>query len=104
MRRAVRLSYIAVMATSAYVHAQHSSPPAGLSEKEKAKLQKKRASEKEIDEAYKFTLSQIPKPNNKKSILGTVCARFLKNSLRNVRFWAQSGHLPPNPLKVSNVP
>ena len=43
-----------------YLHAQHSSPPAGLSEKEKAKMQEKRASEKEIDEAYKSRLKNIP--------------------------------------------
>jgi hypothetical protein len=43
-----------------YLHAQHSSPPAGLSEKEKAKLQEKRAFEKDTDEAYKSTLRKIP--------------------------------------------
>ena len=31
-------------------------------------------------------------PNNKKSILGAVCARLLKNSRRNVRYW----HLADN--------
>jgi hypothetical protein len=42
------------------LHAQHGSPPSGLSEKEKARLQEKRAFEKDTDEAYKSTLSKIP--------------------------------------------
>ena len=49
-----------------YAHAQHSSPPAGPSEKEKAKAQEKRASEKDIDEAYKSTLKQIPDAKQQK--------------------------------------
>jgi len=47
-------------------HAQHSSPPAGPSEKEKTKAQEKRASEKDIDEAYKATLKQIPDAKQQK--------------------------------------
>ena len=47
------------------LYAQHSSPPAGMSEKEKAKLQQKRASEKDTDEAYKSTLSKIPDAKQK---------------------------------------
>ena len=48
-----------------YLHAQHSSPPAGLSEKEKAKLQEKRAFQKDTDEAYKSTISKIPDAKQK---------------------------------------
>jgi hypothetical protein len=48
-----------------YAHAQHSSAPAGPSEKEKAKAQEKRASEKDTDEAYKATLKQIPDTKQK---------------------------------------
>ena len=39
---------------------------AGPSEKEKAKAQEKRASEKETDEAYKATLSKIPDAKSQK--------------------------------------
>jgi hypothetical protein len=46
-------------------YAQHSSPPAGPSEKEKAKLQEKRAFEKDTDEAYKSTISKIPDAKQK---------------------------------------
>jgi len=49
-----------------YALAQHSSPPSGPSEKEKAKMQEKRASEKQIDEAYKDTLSKIPDAKQQK--------------------------------------
>jgi hypothetical protein len=70
MRRVLRLIYIAVMAAvlltqAPYVHAQHKSAPEGLSEKEKAKLQEKRAFEKDTDEAYKSTLSKIPDAKQK---------------------------------------
>lgn len=43
-----------------YALAQHSSLPSGPSEKEKAKMQEKKASQKEIDEAYKSTIKKIP--------------------------------------------
>ena len=49
-----------------YAHAQHSSAPAGPSEKEKAKAQEKRAFEKDTDEAYKATLSKIPDAKQQK--------------------------------------
>ena len=45
--------------------AQHGSPPAGPSEKEKAKMQEKRRLEKETDEAYRSTLSKIPDAKQK---------------------------------------
>ena len=48
-----------------YAHAQHASAPAGPSEKEKAKAQEKRASEKDIDETYKSTIKQIPDAKQK---------------------------------------
>jgi hypothetical protein len=48
-----------------YSLAQHSSPRAGPSEKEKAKMQEKRKLEKETDEAYKSTLSKIPDAKQK---------------------------------------
>jgi hypothetical protein len=41
-------------------HAQQRSPASEQSEKEKAKMQEKRASEKVIDEAYKSRLKNIP--------------------------------------------
>jgi hypothetical protein len=46
-------------------HAQHSSALAGMSEREKAKLQEKRASEKDTDDAYKSTISKIPDAKQK---------------------------------------
>jgi len=68
MRRT--LIFMAVIAAvllmqTPYLHAQHGSPPAGLSEKEKAKLQEKRAFEKDTDEAYKSTLRKIPDAKQK---------------------------------------
>ena len=70
-RRALRSFSIAAVAAvllmqTPYAHAQHSSPPAGPSDKEKAKAQEKRASEKDIDEAYKATLRQIPDAKQQK--------------------------------------
>ena len=69
-RRALRPFSIAVVAAvllmqAQYAHAQHASAPAGPSEKEKTKAQEKRASEKDIDEAYKSTLKQIPDAKQK---------------------------------------
>lgn len=49
-----------------YAHAQHSSPPAGPSEKEKAKIREKRAFERDTDEAYKSTLGRIPDAKQQK--------------------------------------
>jgi hypothetical protein len=68
MSNALRPFSIAVAAAvllmqAPYAHAQYSnSPPPkpGPSEKEKAKALDKRASAKEIDEAYKETLGKIP--------------------------------------------
>jgi hypothetical protein len=70
-RRALRPFSIAVVAAvllmqAQYAHAQHASAPTGPSEKEKAKAQEKRASEKDIDEAYKSTLRQIPDAKQQK--------------------------------------
>ena len=48
-----------------YADAQHASPPRGPSEKEKAKMQEKRAFEKDTDEAYKSTISKIPDAKQK---------------------------------------
>ena len=42
-----------------YAHAQHSSAPAGPSEKEKAKAQEKRAFEKDTDDAYQTTINRM---------------------------------------------
>ena len=77
MRRVLRLIYIAVMAAglltqAPYVHAQHKSAPAELSEKEKAKLQEKRAFEKDTNEAYKSTLSKIPNAKQKVDPWGSI--------------------------------
>src|SRR5262249_60549966 len=64
-RRALRPFSVAVVAAvllmqPPYAHAQHGSPPAGPSEKEKAKLQEQGAFEKDTGEAYKFNVSKIP--------------------------------------------
>ena len=76
-RRALRPFSIAVVAAvllmqAQYAHAQHASAPAGPSEKEKAKAQEKRASEKDIDEAYKSTMKQIPDAKQKVDPWGTI--------------------------------
>jgi hypothetical protein len=65
IRRALRLLLMAIFAAALlvqvpYAHAQHSSPPAGPSEKEKAKARDKLINEKETDEAYKSTIKRIP--------------------------------------------
>jgi len=70
-RQALRPISIAVVAAvllmqAPYVYAQHSSSPAGPSEKEKAKMQEKRAFEKDTDEAYKSTLGRIPDAKQQK--------------------------------------
>jgi hypothetical protein len=75
-RRALRPFSIAVVAAMllmqlSYAHAQ-TSGPAGPSEKEKAKVQEKRASEKDIDEAYKSTMKQIPDAKQKVDPWGTI--------------------------------
>jgi hypothetical protein len=48
------------LVASGSIPGQQRSPASEQSEKEKAKMQEKRASEKEIDEAYKSTLKKIP--------------------------------------------
>jgi hypothetical protein len=47
-----------MQATCAY--AQHASAPAGMSDKEKAKIQEKRAFQKDTDDAYQSTMSRLP--------------------------------------------
>jgi hypothetical protein len=68
--RALRLFAMAIVAATLlipapFANAQHGSPPAGPSEKEKAKMQEKRAFEKDTDEAYKSTISRIPDAKQK---------------------------------------
>ena len=47
--------------------AQHASPSSsGPSEKEKARMQEKRAFEKDVDEAYKSTLGRMPDAKEQK--------------------------------------
>jgi len=65
MRRALRLLLMAMVAAVLlvkipYACAQHSSAPAGPSEKEKAKARDKLIDMKETDEAYKSTIKRIP--------------------------------------------
>jgi len=65
MRRALRLFLMVMVAAVLLVkipcaYAQHSSPPAGPSEQEKAKARDKLIERKETDEAYKSTLKRIP--------------------------------------------
>ena len=43
-----------------YAHAQQRAPVPQATEQEKAKMQEKAASRKEIDEAYKSTMKRIP--------------------------------------------
>lgn len=50
-----------------YARAQHASAPAGMSDKQKAKIQEKRAFEKDTDEAYKAMLSKIPDAKQQKA-------------------------------------
>jgi hypothetical protein len=64
-RRAPRLFSMVMVAAALlvlapYAHAQHASPPAGPSEKQKAKALEKQTEVKETDEAYKSTLKRIP--------------------------------------------
>jgi len=77
MRRALRLFSMAMVAAALlmqapHAHAQHASAPAGPSEKDKAKAQEKRASEKDIDEAYKSTIRQMPDAKQKVDPWGSV--------------------------------
>jgi len=70
MRRALRPFSIAVVAAVLLMqppcaHAQQRTPVSEQSEKEKAKMREKRASERETDEAYKSTLSKIPDSKQK---------------------------------------
>jgi len=66
MRRALRLPFLLLMVASVllvgipYACAQHSSAPAGPSDKEKAKARDKLIERKETDEAYKSTIKRIP--------------------------------------------
>jgi hypothetical protein len=76
-RRALRLVLMAALGAAlltqpSYVQAQHSSAPAGPSEKEKAKAQEKRIYEKDTDEAYKSTLSRIPDSKQKVDPWGSI--------------------------------
>src|SRR5215467_11872190 len=52
-------------ATSAY--AQHASAPAGMSDKDKAKIQEKRAFQKDTDDAYQSTMSRLPDVKQQKA-------------------------------------
>ena len=52
-------------ATSAY--AQHASASAGMSDKEKAKIQEKRAFQKDTDDAYQSTMSRLPDVKQQKA-------------------------------------
>ena len=75
--RALRLFPIVVIAAAlmmpaSFAHAQHGSPPAGPSEKEKAKMQEKRAFEKDTDEAYKSTIGRIPDAKQKVDPWGSI--------------------------------
>ena len=76
-KRTLRPFSIAVVAAvllmqTSYADAQHMSAPAGPSEKDKAKAQEKRASEKDIDEAYKSTIRQMPDAKQKVDPWGSV--------------------------------
>lgn len=77
MRRALRAVLMAAVAAAllmqpSYVHAQHSSPPSGPSEKEKAKVRDKMILEKETDEAYKSTITRIPDSKQKVDPWGNI--------------------------------
>ena len=77
MSRALRPFLMVAVATAllmqpSYVNAQHASPPAGPTEKEKAKARDKQIFEKETDEAYKSTLSRMPDAKQKVDPWGNV--------------------------------
>lgn len=63
-RPTVPLLYIAIAASvllmqAPYARAQHASAPAGMSDKQKAKIQEKRAFEKDTDDAYQTTINRM---------------------------------------------
>jgi|SRR6266550_3317780 hypothetical protein len=70
-RRALHLFCLAAVAALMLVqvpcaHAQRASPSQGPSEKEKAKIQEKRAFEKDTDEAYQTTIGRMPEVKQQK--------------------------------------
>jgi len=77
MRRALRPFSIAVVAAVLLMqppcaHAQQRTPVSEQSEKEKAKMREKQATERETDEAYKSTLSKIPDSKQKVDPWGSI--------------------------------
>lgn len=73
MRRMIAaIAATAMLAPAAY--AQRVGPPPQLSEKQKAAIVEKRVREKEIDEAYKATIKQMPDKQQKADPWGNLRA------------------------------
>jgi len=51
---------VALLMQATCAYAQHASAPPGMSDKEKAKIQEKRAFQKDTDDAYQSTMSRLP--------------------------------------------
>src|SRR5262249_7533691 len=50
---------VALLVQAPYANAQHASPPQGMSDKQKAKIQEKRVFEKDTDDAYQTTINRM---------------------------------------------
>ena len=66
-------SFVTVVGAAAFLmqatcaYAQHASAPQGMSDKEKAKIQEKRAFQKDTDDAYQATMGRLPDVKQQKA-------------------------------------
>ena len=56
----IALATAALLLQASRADAQHSSPPPSMSDQQKAKIQQKRAFEKDTDDAYQTTINRLP--------------------------------------------
>ena len=56
----VALAAAALLLQAPRADAQHASAPQGMSDQQKAKIQEKRAFQKDTDDAYQSTMSRLP--------------------------------------------
>ena len=56
----IALATAALLLQASRADAQHSSPPPSMSDQQKAKIQQKRAFEKDTDDAYQTTINRMP--------------------------------------------
>jgi hypothetical protein len=56
----IALAAAALLLQAPRADAQHASPPPSMSDKEKAKIQEKRAFQKDTEDAYQSTMSRLP--------------------------------------------